>query len=501
LRHDAVLAAAQHAEVQAFQPAQALVRVAESPRHEQGSELFNRAVKRGEKDQRRPAAAVADRVEEVVVHVDGEVAAVHGDGVHHLEEHGVAVGGHEVEAVELTLAGRPRQVDAGRTRRIVELETDSDLISPGVGANCLGGFVGGEGVVEDAAIEERPIGKGGGHCRRPASRGGGGGKRPVFKLGWRVVGLLFKNDLLFGLRSYFSLGPRLPSSTQSMEAAAMEDRTTQQAAAPEEERPSTALGLKSLGEYTVGTIPTLFYVPGFISQDEQSQLLHHIYQAPAPKWKSLKNRRLQNWGGVVHEKGLLPQALPPWLTKITDRICQWTGLFPSAINHVLINEYHPNQGIMPHQDGPAYYPVVAIISLASPVVIDFTPHQRLKGQEHTDPQHSELQTPAESESNGLHELEGAPESDLTSSLLLMPCSLLIFKDQAYTDYLHGIQDSDLHNLDKVANMSQCPELAHLKSDCSQGIVDEKSGTFRRTATRVSLTCRLVLKVHKKLFKF
>lgn len=39
-------------------------------------------------------------------------------------------------------------------------------------------------------------------------------------------------------------------------------------------------------------------------------------------------------------------AVPSWLTRITDRICQWTGLFPSAINHVLINEYHPNQGIM-----------------------------------------------------------------------------------------------------------------------------------------------------------
>ncbi|GJN20667.1 hypothetical protein PR202_gb08068 [Eleusine coracana subsp. coracana] len=227
-----------------------------------------------------------------------------------------------------------------------------------------------------------------------------------------------------------------------MEAASMEDRSTQEAAAaaaaPEEveERPSTALALKSLVDYTVGAIPSIFYVPGFVSQDEQLQLLHHIYQAPAPKWKSLKNRRLQNWGGVVHEKGLLPQALPPWLIKITDRICQWTGLFPSAINHVLINEYHPDQGIMSHQDGPAYYPVVAILSLASPVVIDFTPHQRLRGQEHTDAQNlqsNELQTPAMMESNGSHELEGTSESDPTSSsLLLMPGSLLIFKDQAYT---------------------------------------------------------------------
>lgn len=282
--------------------------------------------------------------------------------------------------------------------------------------------------------------------------------------------------------------------------------TQEAAAAAPPERPSSAFVLRSLQDYTVGAIPTLFYVPDFISQSEQSQLLHHIYQAPAPKWKSLKNRRLQNWGGVVHEKGLLPQALPSWLTRITDRIWQWTGLFPSAINHVLINEYHPNQGIMPHQDGPAYYPVVAIISLASPVVIDFTPHKRLKEQEHTDPQNiqtDELLGPSMMESNGSgsHECGTPNESDpASSSLMLMPCSLLIFKDQAYTDYLHGIQDNELHNLDKVANLSRCQELRHLNWDSIQGTMDEQHGTFHRTATRVSLTCRLVLKVHKKLFK-
>jgi alkylated DNA repair protein alkB homolog 6 len=61
-----------------------------------------------------------------------------------------------------------------------------------------------------------------------------------------------------------------------MEAAAMENRKNQEAAAPEEERPSTELALKSLADYTVGAIPNLFYVPGFISQAEQSQLLHHV---------------------------------------------------------------------------------------------------------------------------------------------------------------------------------------------------------------------------------
>lgn len=205
----------------------------------------------------------------------------------------------------------------------------------------------------------------------------------------------------------------------------------------------------------------------------------------------------------MHEKGLLPQALPSWLTKITDKICQWTGLFPSAINHVLINEYHPNQGIMPHQDGPAYFPVVAIISLASPVVIDFTPHGKLRGHEDTylqTVQSDELQ-----ESNGSYKVEDTKEADPASlSLLLMPSSLLIFKDQAYTDFLHGIQDNELHILDKVANISQCPQFKNQNSDYRKGKADadsELTGTFQRTTTRVSLTCRLVLKVHNKLFKF
>uniref|UniRef100_A0A453E3S2 Alpha-ketoglutarate-dependent dioxygenase AlkB-like domain-containing protein n=1 Tax=Aegilops tauschii subsp. strangulata TaxID=200361 RepID=A0A453E3S2_AEGTS len=107
---------------------------------------------------------------------------------------------------------------------------------------------------------------------------------------------------------------------------------------------------------------------------------------------------------------------------------------------------------MPHQDGPAYFPVVAIISLASPVVLDFTPHGKLRELEHTylqNTQSDELQ-----ESNGSYKVEGTKEAGpASSSLLLMPCSLLIFKDQAYTDFLHGIQDNELHNLDKRLQIS------------------------------------------------
>ncbi|KAG7546798.1 Alpha-ketoglutarate-dependent dioxygenase AlkB-like [Arabidopsis suecica] len=239
-----------------------------------------------------------------------------------------------------------------------------------------------------------------------------------------------------------------------------------------------------LESFRVGFTPTVFYIPGFITEEEQTQLLNHIYGASGSKWKTLKNRRLQNWGGMVHEKGLVPQELPSWLTKITAKIHESSGLFPSSINHVLINEYHPDQGIMAHQDGPAYFPVVAILSLGSPVVMDFSPHLRLRSG---DGYISKDQSPgAES---------CVPERD-SFSVLMMPRSLLIFKDDAYSDFLHGISDSPTQCYNQVVNEAEA--LAYSNEEDSRKDGDK---ILHRDQTRVSLTCRLVPKVHKNLFKF
>ena len=40
------------------------------------------------------------------------------------------------------------------------------------------------------------------------------------------------------------------------------------------------------------------------------------------------------------------------------------------MNHILINEYLPGQGIMAHTDGPAYSPVVATISTGSGQILN-----------------------------------------------------------------------------------------------------------------------------------
>ena len=40
-------------------------------------------------------------------------------------------------------------------------------------------------------------------------------------------------------------------------------------------------------------------------------------------------------------------------------------------NHILINDYPPGIGIMPHSDGPAYRNRVIVLSLGSYAVINF----------------------------------------------------------------------------------------------------------------------------------
>ncbi|XP_050109343.1 uncharacterized protein LOC126588314 [Malus sylvestris] len=96
----------------------------------------------------------------------------------------------------------------------------------------------------------------------------------------------------------------------------------------------------TLDDFKVGSVPTLIYIPDFITDNEQTMLLNKIYEGPVSKWKSLKNRRLQKWGSIVHEKGLLPQDLPSWLTKITCKIYEESGLFPLPINHILAMLYY-----------------------------------------------------------------------------------------------------------------------------------------------------------------
>ncbi|CAI0457361.1 unnamed protein product [Linum tenue] len=242
-------------------------------------------------------------------------------------------------------------------------------------------------------------------------------------------------------------------------------------------------------DYQVGSLPTVLYVPQFVTEAEEAHLLAkcletlQIYEAPSAKWKSLKNRRLQNWGGVVHEKGLLPQE------RIGTFLCKaWDERFVLLLLYWFQN---------PHQDGPAYFPVAAILSLGSPAVMDFTPHSRLRAS--PDPLEDEGGEGRRHPSSETLEAETDKWIDdhHRFSVALMPRSLLIFKDDAYLDYLHGIKDAEVHDFDKAVNVQQILDA----ENTSHAVRSTEIMSIHRTSTRISLTCRLVLKVHKNLFKF
>ena len=130
--------------------------------------------------------------------------------------------------------------------------------------------------------------------------------------------------------------------------------------------------------YKLTNVPdSLYYVPNFITVGEEEHLLSCVNNVPRTRWVQLRNRRLQNWGGQPHVKGMIQtESLPKWLDLFTERIFQLGRETLSLdtsfqFNHCLVNEYEAGQGIMPHTDGPVYFPIVTTISLQSPTVIEF----------------------------------------------------------------------------------------------------------------------------------
>lgn len=58
---------------------------------------------------------------------------------------------------------------------------------------------------------------------------------------------------------------------------------------------------------------TAYYLPAFISEQEQQTILQHIDNTPKPKWTALSNRQLINYGGIPHKNGMIGEILPKWL--------------------------------------------------------------------------------------------------------------------------------------------------------------------------------------------
>lgn len=271
-------------------------------------------------------------------------------------------------------------------------------------------------------------------------------------------------------------------------------------------------------QYRIPDAPaSLYYIPNFITPEEEQHILESVrvqnsesntdtntnrqFQIPPNKWISLSHRRLQAIPTrLSNTNTLLASPLPKWLAHpITDRFKDLKIFSDSphgGANHCLINEYLPGQGIMPHEDGAAYHPVVATVSLNGSLVLELTPKT------------SSSPSPAAED----HSSSSSPEGDPTSSssptgekppnppspprrqtpwrILQEPRSLLLTTEPAYSSTLHGIPsvqaDTELTS-STVANWTQL-------SPSTRDQIATDGDRNERTTTRISLTFRDVRKV-------
>lgn len=122
---------------------------------------------------------------------------------------------------------------------------------------------------------------------------------------------------------------------------------------------------------------------------------------------------------------------------------------------------------MPHEDGAAYYPLVATVSLGAPIVLDLYPK------------------PGSSNAGNSSGVGGARQPQYR--ILQERRSLLVTRRSIYTDFLHGIAETR-----KDDNLSA-------ESICNWNLLREpdryECGWYERK-TRISLTYRDVIKVSK-----
>lgn len=201
------------------------------------------------------------------------------------------------------------------------------------------------------------------------------------------------------------------------------------------------------------------YHPLFLSEAEAEALRQQVDASKG--WVELSGRRLLNLGGLVTPKGLIASKLPHWLDRLVAATAAKAGFDPSKPpNHALVNRYKPGEGILPHQDGPAYEPKVAIVSLGSPAVLRFWRRRRRR----------------EGEDDG--EASGVPVPGVDppdASVLLEHRSLVVFEGEAYTDCYHGIEACEQETID--ASVLNPPPAAATTSVPRQG--DRISFTIRR----------------------
>jgi alkylated DNA repair protein alkB family protein 6 len=167
------------------------------------------------------------------------------------------------------------------------------------------------------------------------------------------------------------------------------------------------------------------------------------------------------WTRLIHARrrvALFDRRIAPFPEPLQQiiRAMVHSNVFSDAEppNHILINEYSFDQGIMPHTDGPAYMDRTATISLGGSVILHFTSIHR----EHPLPSHHHHKPHLHRPCSVLLEGNG---------------SLIVFEADAYSQYQHSIRESP--NTD----------VEYVEDHC----LNAATGTAVRRSHRYSITIR------------
>lgn len=153
-------------------------------------------------------------------------------------------------------------------------------------------------------------------------------------------------------------------------------------------------------------IKGLKYIPNFILEDEEFDLLNQIDNQ---EWCLDLKRRVQHYGYKYDytkkkiNKSMKVGEIPNFLNKYKELV---SIFFEKSPDQVIINEYQPGQGISPHVDCiPCFGPVIVSLSLGASVLMEFK----------------------------------NKEDKRDYQLNLLPGSLLVLKDEVRYNWTHGIK--------------------------------------------------------------
>lgn len=153
-------------------------------------------------------------------------------------------------------------------------------------------------------------------------------------------------------------------------------------------------------------IPGLTYIPNFITNEQERELITIIDQQP---WSTELKRRVQHYGYKYDykarriERATYLGPLPVWLQQLAEALHK-QGIFIALPDQVIVNEYSLGQGIAAHTDCiPCFTDTICSLSLGSPCVMELS------------------------------------KSTARIPLLLEPCSLLILQSEARYQWKHEIK--------------------------------------------------------------